>query len=235
MSPPRLQRDADLQDGLRRLRRGVRQRLRRQAADLTEDWLHVQRVWNNVRWLVHREVRPQDPPPDGDVLEAAVLLHVEPPRIHTELADPLDRIVQHAETTLHQEGLGRLVWPVCDALLSALHPRMERPMSPEACLLHDADLLDELGAIGSVRLLVAGAACAVPMLYDPDDPAARARDLDEGAFLLDAIPRRLQRALQGLVTPSGRAEGQRRSLWMQGFYQELMQNVERSGPAGDAD
>jgi HD superfamily phosphodiesterase len=224
MSQDFLNRDVENRRSLERIRRSMRVRLKRQAQNLLDDFSHVERVWNNARFLASGEFRRHQTRFDGDVLEAAVLLHVEIPQVYAELETPLDRILHNAEVLLHQEGLAHLVWPVCDALASVFDNDVSRSLSAEAQILHDADLLDELGAVGVFRSVLGSVTAAVPALYDVDDPGGARRMLDPASFAIDDLPTRLELLQQRLVTPTGQAEGHRRAVLMQGFYQEFLLN-----------
>lgn len=225
MATDSLSRDLASQRKLHGIRRQVRTRLRRQAMNLVDDFTHVERVWHNARFLAAGEHQRTGTPLDGDVLEAAVLLHMDLPQVYAERDTPRVRVVVHAEEVLHAEGLGHLVWPVCDALSALWQSEGEdRPFSAEAAVLHDADLLEEIGAIGVVRALLMSTQNAVPELYDVDDPAAVNRSLDGAAFAIDTLPLRVDALADRFLTDAGRAEAQRRIQVLQGFYREFLLN-----------
>ena len=73
----------------------------------------------------------------------------------------------------------------------------------EAAILRDADRLDALGAIGLARWFAVSAAMGTA-LYDPDDPFALARDLDDRRYALDHWQVKLGRLSQGMLTARGR-------------------------------
>jgi uncharacterized protein len=222
-----LKRDLETTRKVQLIRRVVRTRLRRQATDLIDDFTHVERVWNNARFLAAGEFRRSQTSVDGDILEATILLHVDVPQIYSERDTPKKRIITHAEEMLHEHELSHLVWPVCDALSSFMQePDEGRPYSNEAALAHDADLLDDLGAVGIMRAALTTAGAAVPELYDVDDPAAVHRSLDASSFAIDAVPLRVERGRGCMLTASGKAEAQRRSLLMEGFYREFLLNCD---------
>lgn len=227
MASEPLIRDLETTRKIHAIRRVVRNRMQRQANDLIDDFTHIERVWNNARFLAAGEFRRSNATINGDVLEATVLLHVDVPQVYAERDTPSKRIITHAEELLHQHELSQLVWPVCDALASLLQePEDARPYSTEAAIVHDADLLDDLGAVGIMRAALTTAGAAVPELYDVDDPAAVHRSLDAASFAIDAVPLRVERARGSMLTASGKAEAQRRSLLMEGFYREFLLNCD---------
>lgn len=220
-------RDLETTRKIHRIRRAVRDRIQQQAGEVVDDFTHIERVWNNARFLAAGEHRCSAVTINGDVLEAIVLLHVDVPTGFPDPDSPLERITARAEELLHHHDLSNLVWPVCDALASLLQPPgAGRPYSTEAAIVHDADLLDELGAVGVMRAALSTAATSPPPLYDIDDPAAVHRSLDAACFAIDALPLRVERARDAMLTASGKAEAQRRSLFMEGFYREFLLNCD---------
>lgn len=77
------------------------------------------------------------------------------------------------------------------------------PQSLEAKIVQDADRLEALGAIGLARVFAVSGALGVP-LFDPEDPFADARELDDRAYALDHFQTKLLRLPETMQTDAGR-------------------------------
>lgn len=149
---------------------------------------------------------------DDDVLFAAAYLHdwggLKP--FAVEGAAHERRSVELAEPFLREAGFPMEKWPgVREAILA--HVPAGQPASPEAIVLHDADLIDFLGAEGVARLLAA----------TTDDRA----DMDQGLRWIegfaDSLPGRLGTAEAGRLAEP-------RVAWMKAFLAQLRSEL----PAG---
>ena len=102
-----------------------------------------------------------------------------------------------------------------------------RGAAPESALgraLQDADRLDALGAIGIFRTLACGARMGAE-LYDPDDPWARHRELDDRRFTLDHFFTKLLDLPDTMNTAAARREGRARVEEMRCFLAHLGQEI----------
>jgi uncharacterized protein len=98
--------------------------------------------------------------------------------------------------------------------------RGAEPEGPLGRALQDADRLDALGAIGLARLFATGAAMGAAF-FDPDDPWARWRALDDRARSVDHFFTKLLR-LPGLMrTAEGRREAEARVRLMRDYIAAL--------------
>ncbi|MEB7540860.1 phosphohydrolase [Enterobacter huaxiensis] len=77
------------------------------------------------------------------------------------------------------------------------------PQSLEAKIVQDADRLEALGAIGLARVFAVSGALGVA-LFDPEDPFADRRTLDDRAFALDHFQTKLLRLPDTMQTETGR-------------------------------
>ncbi len=102
--------------------------------------------------------------------------------------------------------------------------------SKEAGVVQDADRLDALGAMGIARCLLTGGAMG-SALYDPEDPFAQHRPLDDRAFMVDHFYRKLFKLPDTMQTEAGRAEAQRRANHMRLWLQELGREAGHRLPA----
>jgi len=98
------------------------------------------------------------------------------------------------------------------------------PETLEARIVQDADRLDAIGAIGIARCFyVAGRMGS--RLYDPADPPAANRDLDDGAFALDHFGAKLFRVAGNFQTKTGQALADARTRTMRGFVGALLGEI----------
>ena len=217
-----MKRDSKHRAGLQNLRSMVRIRMRRQASDLAHDFSHVERTWRNARKIAQHAIQEESWTIDGDVLEAAVLLHVIGRGSERMDEHPAEASARVAEELLRSENMPDLVWPVCEVIIT-FDPEYGRDAETgEAMVLRDAYNLDALGAIGVTRSILTAARRAVPALYDLDDPLARERGLDDGAYVFDVFPRKLFTLQEGMHTAFSRMEAERRTRVVRAFYEAVL-------------
>jgi len=77
-----------------------------------------------------------------------------------------------------------------------------RATSTEGAVLQDADRLEALGAIGLARVFATGGAMGAG-LWNPQDPWARDRHLDDKAWSLDHFQTKLLKLAAGMNTEAG--------------------------------
>lgn len=141
---------------------------------------------------------------DPDVLFAAALLHdwggLEPFEI--EGTPHQVRSVELAEPFLRENGFPMEKWPaVRDAILG--HVPNGQPTTPEGIVLHDADLLDFMGAEGVARFFGAPS----------DEP-----NLDQGVSYIENFGLTLG---DRLLTDTARRMAEPRLAYMRGFLEQL--------------
>lgn len=192
------------------------------GGDGSHDRSHLLRVWRNA--IVIAE---QEPACDRAVLTAAVILHdcvaVEKNSPQRSRASRLASA--HARTIL--AGLG---WDAAqiDATAHAIEAHSFsagiEPETPEARIVQDADRLDAIGAIGIARCFyVAGRMGS--RLYDPADPEATNRDLDDRVFALDHFGAKLFKVGENFQTKAGQALAEARVATMAGFVRALLGEI----------
>ena len=129
---------------------------------------------------------------DPDVLFAAAFLHdwggIEP--FNVAGVDHAVRSVQLAEPFLAEAGFPMEKFPAVRAAILG-HMYDKEPEGPEAIVLHDADALDFLGALGAARLLAATGTRA-----DYDQALGRIE-----RFAVDVPPRLKTAAAKGMAEP----------------------------------
>jgi len=92
--------------------------------------------------------------------------------------------------------------------------------SLEARIVQDADRLEAVGAIGIARCFLTGGSMGTP-LYEPSDPFARTRDLDDRRFTLDHFYCKLLGLAKTMQTQAGKAEASKRTDYMKEFLRQL--------------
>ncbi len=94
--------------------------------------------------------------------------------------------------------------------------RGERPTEPLAMALQDADRLEALGAIGLMRCFATGERMG-GALFDPRDPWAEARALDDRRWSLDHLFTKLLTLPETMCTEAGRTEARARAAVIERF------------------
>lgn len=191
------------------------------AGDGAHDGAHIVRVWKNAGRI--RQVEGGD----ERILAAAVLLHdcvsVEKNAPHRQQASRLA-----AERSY--ELLDALGWKSTD-LMAVAHAILTHsfsagiaPESLEAKILQDADRLDAIGMIGAARCFyIAGRMGSG--LYDPLDPMAEHRPLDDRAFAIDHFETKLFRLADGFQTQTGRRMAMERQAKLRHVLDMLLEEI----------
>ncbi|MEN2471671.1 HD domain-containing protein [Burkholderia sp. GS2Y] len=167
--------------------------------DGSHDTSHLQRVWKNAA-AIHAEEGG-----DAEVLFAATLLHDCVPIAKNS---PLRAQASRLSAEKSRQVLKSLDWP--DAKIDAVAHAVEAhsfsagvaPTTLEAKTLQDADRLDAIGMLGVARCFyVAGRMGSA--LYDPVDPHASERALDDTRFAIDHFHTKLLTLASGFQTATG--------------------------------
>ncbi|MFB9951247.1 HD domain-containing protein [Rhizobium puerariae] len=171
-----------------------------QGDDGSHDIAHILRVFKNAMRIHAREGG------NGTVLAAAVLLH---DCVAVEKNSPLRSQASRLAAEKASAILAELGWPEADvsavAHAVAAHSFSANitPETLEAKILQDADRLDAIGIVGAARCFyIAGRMGS--SLYDPADPLARERPLDDKSFAIDHFEVKLFKLADGFGTATGR-------------------------------
>jgi uncharacterized protein len=186
-------------------------------ADPAHDLAHLDRVWGTVQVIAQRE--------GGDlrVLLGAAYLH--------DLVNlPKDAPDRHKASAMSAEAAVPILQSLgyeADEIDKTRHAITAHsfsggvePRDLEARILRDADRMDALGAIGIARTFVVAGALGRP-LYDPDDPFAKSRPLDDQRWSLDHWQVKLLHLSGGMLTDTGQELAQIRVRVMMGFLRQL--------------
>jgi uncharacterized protein len=98
------------------------------------------------------------------------------------------------------------------------------PETLEAKILQDADRLDAIGMVGVARLFYIGGRMG-SSLYNPVDPKADHRPLDDKRFALDHFPVKLFKLAEGFQTATGRALAEERDRRLHLFRDMMLEEI----------
>jgi uncharacterized protein len=191
------------------------------ARDGAHDSTHLLRVWRNVEKIVEEEGG------DTEILLAATLLH---DCIWVDKSSSERSIASRLAATKASHVLSSLCWQedrinqVQHAIEAHSFSAGIPPTSLEARILRDADRLDAIGFIGVARCFyLAGMRKA--SIYDPTDPAAEHRDLDDMSYALDHFQAKLLRLAANFCTATGRRMAADRTATLRGYYFGLLAEI----------
>jgi uncharacterized protein len=191
------------------------------ASDGAHDVAHIARVFANAMKIVAAEGG------DRDVIAAAALLH---DCVAVEKSSPLrsqaSRLAAEKATVI-LTGIG---WTE-DAIGATAHAIEAHsfsagiePRTLEAKILQDADRLDAIGMIGVARCFYIGGRMGSG-LYDPSDPRADHRPLDDRAFAIDHFPAKLFTLAEGFQTATGRDMAAERDRRLRLFHDLFIEEI----------
>ena len=189
--------------------------------DPAHDLEHVERVVRTAEQLALAEGARLD------VVMPATWLHdlVIVSKTGSERSLASIRSAQEADKFLQDIGYpANLLTDIRHAIEAHSFSADIEPVTLEAKVVQDADRLDALGAIGIARAFATGARLG-QQFYDPDDPFAEGRDLDDQKFTVDHFEVKPFRIAERLHTELARAEGRRRIGTMREFLAELRKEL----------
>jgi len=189
--------------------------------DGSHDISHLQRVWNNAA-----AIQAEDGG-DAHVLFAATILHDCAP---TEKNSSLRAQASRLSAEKAARVLSELDWPqakieaVAHAVAAHSFSAGIEPLTLEAKTLQDADRLDAIGMLGVARCFyVAGRMGSA--LYDPVDPHALERPLDDRRYALDHFRAKLLKLASDFRTATGARLARLRHDRLQRFLDEFADEI----------
>jgi uncharacterized protein len=191
------------------------------ANDPAHDLGHLTRVWRNASRIAAVEGG------DAGILLAAVLLH---DCIHVSKDSPMRNQASAMAAERAAEVLGALGWPTdrIEAVAHAVEAHSfsagVEPATLEATILRDADRLDAIGAVGVARCFMVSGLMGRP-LYDPADPAALSRPIDDISWTLDHFPAKLLGLVGSFRTSEGKRLAVERHERLARFHAEFMDEI----------
>jgi uncharacterized protein len=190
--------------------------------DGSHDRSHLARVAANAMRIAAAE-----PGCDRAVLTAAILLH---DCVAVEKNSPLRSQASRLAAERARSILAGLGWEqvrierAAHAIEAHSFSAAIPPQTTEARIVQDADRLDAIGAIGIARCFyVAGRMGSG--LYDPADPAARTRTLNDTAFALDHFGAKLFKIAEKFQTKTGQTLADARTRTMRDFVAALLSEI----------
>lgn len=189
--------------------------------DGSHDQSHLKRVWKNVCAIQAHE--------GGDlrILLAATLLH---DCVAVEKNSPLRSRASTLAAEQARHILGKMDWSEqdCEAVGQAIQSHSFSaniaPVSLEARILQDADRLDAIGALGIARCFYTAGRMG-SSLYEPEDPKAESRPLDDKRYALDHFPAKLFKLAEGFQTKRGQEIARERHERMEQFVGEMLEEL----------
>jgi uncharacterized protein len=193
-----------------------------EADDGSHDRSHLLRVARNAI-----EIASAEPGCDRAVLTAAIILHdcVAVEKNSPERSQASRLAAARARAILAGVGWSPTrIEQATHAIEAHSFSAGIEPKTLEARIVQDADRLDAIGAIGVTRCFyVAGRMGS--RLYDPSDPSAANRELDDGRFALDHFGAKLFRVAGNFQTKTGQALADARTRTMGDFVGALLNEI----------
>jgi uncharacterized protein len=104
-------------------------------------------------------------------------------------------------------------------------PANQEPVTLESAVLQDAERLDDLGAVGILRVATRG--CRIGAgYYNADEPFAFDRALDDRLYCLDHFYKKLLVLPMHFNTAPGSREARRRAQFLRDFIDQLSTEIE---------
>lgn len=189
--------------------------------DPAHDWPHVGRVAATARKLAVGESV------NLECVLAAVYCHdlVNLPKNHPDRSRASALAADFATPLLREAGFGDDELAIIRAaIIEHSFSRGLRPSSRESAIVQDADRLDTLGAIGILRCATVNTLMK-SRYYDPFDPFAEDRELNDKEFMLDHYSVKLFRLPEMMNTEAGKKEAYERMEFMKTFLGQLGKEI----------
>ncbi len=191
--------------------------------DGAHDIAHFRRVWKTAQQLNRAEGQQAD----ELVLLAAAYLHdiISLPKDHPERHLSSRLAAREAIFILNELAFPEALIPAtCHAIEAHSFSAALPAETLEAKLLQDADRMEALGAIGLARVFYTSGRMQRAM-FDPFDPLARHRPLDDLAYALDHFFVKLYKVADSMQTKSGRAMALQRRHVLERYVEDLLQEL----------
>ena len=191
-------------------------------SDAAHDIAHLRRVWGNCQKIARAEGGA-----DMQVLMAGAYLHdlVNLPKDAPNRREASRLSAEAAVAWLRDTSFPKdKLEAVAHAIAAHSFSAGIAPETHEARILQDADRLEALGAIGLARMFAVSGLMG-GQLYDPEDPLAQHRPLDDKAYALDHLEVKLFPLVETMQTATGREIAEERADWVAAFRSRLLREI----------
>ena len=195
-----------------------------ESEDASHDFFHFQRVWKTASQIMAQESKEVN----QLVVLAACYFHdiVVLPKNHPQRSRASALAAKKTSECLQElEFPEELIEPVCHAVLTHSYSAGIQPETIEAKVVQDADRMEALGAIGLARVFYT-AGVLKQKLFDPEDPMAERRALDDRIYSLDHFQQKLLKLVDTMQTEGGRSMAQRNTDYLKDFIEKLLKELE---------
>ena len=193
--------------------------------DLAHDSGHAYRVLNLAVQIAKKEKA------DIDIIVPAALFHdsivykgtEKYPLEHVESADFARNILESIKDYPKEK-----IEKVAYAITICSYSKGITPITKEAMVLQDADLLESTGAIGIMRSFASAVKMHAVSLYNIEDPFCERRVSDPSKYTLDLFFQRLMRISYRLHTQTAKKIAKRRDRFLKLYISELRKELEET-------
>jgi uncharacterized protein len=190
-------------------------------SDPAHDWPHIGRVAATAKKMCEAENA------NLEITLAAVYCHdlVNLPKDHPDRKNASSLAAQEAEPHLIAAGFeSEEVEKIKAAIIEHSFSKGLKPSSKEAAIVQDSDRLDALGAIGILRCAAVNTKMG-SSFYEPQDPFAEERPLDDKQFMVDHYFVKLFKLPELMNTEAGKKIALDRVNFMSDFLDTLGKEI----------
>ncbi|CAM3848708.1 phosphohydrolase [Parendozoicomonas haliclonae] len=191
--------------------------------DFSHDISHFQRVWKTARKIMADETREVNPL----VVLTACYFHdiVTLPKNHPDRSKSSTLAAEKTAEILDELDFPEeLIADVCHAVEAHSFSANIPTRTPEAEVVQDADRMEAIGAIGLARVFYTGGKLG-SRLFDPQDPWAERRELDDRTYSVDHFFCKLLTLGETMKTEPGRKIAEANTAYLQGFLDKLREEL----------
>lgn len=201
--------------------------------DAGHDFYHTLRVAGLAEKILREEcLREEGREAAQDEIDAVVASALLHDCVPVAKNSPLRKESARLCAEKAEEWLKELKWQpegripeITGAILDHSYSSGRVPRSRIGRCLQDADRLEALGALGLFRTIATGVSMGA-MLFDPEDPWAERRELDDRKYTLDHFYTKLLRLPSTFRTEGARQEALARARFLEGFAAQLKHELE---------
>ncbi len=191
------------------------------TTDPAHDWAHVGRVAATAKKLCEKENA------NLECVLAGVYCHdlVNVPKDHPDRKNASTLAAKEAEPLLRKcEFSDDEITIIQKAIIEHSFSKGLKPSCLEAAIVQDSDRLDALGAIGILRCAAVNTQMK-SSFYEPFDPLAETRPLDDKNYMVDHYFVKLYKLPELMNTSAGKSLAMERVAYMKNFIAELMGEI----------